>query len=151
MNCEVVFNEHDCKIQALQWKNVVENGKVQGIVLSWCFPLGIRSCNFAKCCVSKLTWHSRLDHPAEQDLNSLKDKLSFDNTSLCPCDVCYMAKQTCESFPLGVHSSSKLGELIHLDVWSPYKWSTGEGYRIFLTILDDFTRATWVFLLKSKI
>lgn len=150
MNCEVVFNEHDCKIQALQWKNVVENGKVQGIVLSWCFPLGIRSCNFAKCCVSKLTSHNRLGHHAKQALNSLKEKLNFDNTSLPPCDVYHKAKRTCEYFPLSAHSSSKLGELIHVDVWRPYKMTTKEYYRFFLTNVDDFTKATLVYILKSK-
>lgn len=106
------------------------------------FPLGISSRNFAKCCVSKLTWYSRLGHPTEQALNSLKEELNFDNTSRPPCDVFHKDKQMRECFPFSVHSYSKLGELIHLYVWGPYKVATREGYMFFLTIVDHFTRAT---------
>ncbi|GJX06791.1 putative RNA-directed DNA polymerase [Tanacetum coccineum] len=59
------------------------------------------------------------------------------------------AKQTREPFPLSDHVSTELGELIHLDLWGPYKVTSREGF-FFLTIVDDFSRAVWVFLLKSK-
>lgn len=35
-------------------------------------------------------------------------------------------------------------------MWGSYKFSTHSGHRYFLTIVDDFTRATWVYLLKLK-
>lgn len=70
-----------------------------------------------KCCVSKLTCHSRIGHPADQALNTLKDKLKLGNDSLPPCYVCHKAKQTGESFLLSQHNTIELGELIHLDVW----------------------------------
>lgn len=41
-------------------------------------------------------------------------------------------------------------ELVHLDLWGPYRVSTYEGCITFLTIVDDFTRMTWVFFLKCK-
>ncbi|GKC32039.1 ribonuclease H-like domain-containing protein [Tanacetum coccineum] len=34
-----------------------------------------------------------------------------------------------------------LSELVHLDLWGPYKVVSNEGHRYFLTIVDDFTRA----------
>lgn len=37
-----------------------------------------------------------------------------------------------------------------MDTWGPYKEFTFAGCRYFLTIVDDFTRMTWVFLLKFK-
>lgn len=40
--------------------------------------------------------------------------------------------------------------MIHIDVWDPFSVITHEGYRYFFTIVDDHSRATWVFLLKSK-
>lgn len=100
--------------------------------------------------MSKLTWHSKLGHPAEQALNCLKDKLNFVNTDLPPYDVCHKDKQNHEPFHLSVHSSSSLGELIHFDVWGPYRVTTRVVFRYFLIVVDDFTRATWVYLLKSK-
>ncbi|GKA60577.1 ribonuclease H-like domain-containing protein [Tanacetum coccineum] len=60
------------------------------------------------------------------------------------------AKQTRELFPLSEHKSSVLGELVHLDLWGPYMVVSKEGHRYFLTIVDDFTRAVWVYLLMSK-
>ncbi|GKD64583.1 ribonuclease H-like domain-containing protein [Tanacetum coccineum] len=52
-------------------------------------------------------------------------------------------KQTREPFPLSEHKSSVLGELVHLDLWGPYRVVSKEGYKYFLTIVDDFTRAVW--------
>nr|KAJ0191767.1 hypothetical protein LSAT_V11C800422600 [Lactuca sativa] len=94
--------------------------------------------------------HSKLGHPADQALTSLKKVLNFGNESLPPSDVCHRAKQTRESFSLSQHTSTQLGELVHLDVWGPYRLASVEGFKYFLTVVDDFTRATWVFLLKSK-
>lgn len=43
---------------------------------------------------------------------------------------------------------TKSFELIHIDTWGPFSVPTREGFRFFLTIVDDFSRATWVYLLK---
>ena len=37
-----------------------------------------------------------------------------------------------------------------MDIWGPFSKSSIHGHRYFLTILDDFSRYTWVVLLKSK-
>ena len=61
-----------------------------------------------------------------------------------------MAKQTRNSFP---HSSIKTKssfELIHIDAWGPYQTKSTTGCNQFLTIVDDFSRFTWVHLLKHK-
>ncbi|XP_071741113.1 uncharacterized protein [Rutidosis leptorrhynchoides] len=36
------------------------------------------------------------------------------------------------------------------DVWGPYKVKSEEGFRYFLTVVDDFSRAVWTYLLKTK-
>ncbi|GJY48666.1 ribonuclease H-like domain-containing protein [Tanacetum coccineum] len=41
------------------------------------------------------------------------------------------------------------GELVHLDLWGPYKDTSTDGFRFFLA-MNDFLRAVWVYLLKSK-
>ncbi|GJW06676.1 putative RNA-directed DNA polymerase [Tanacetum coccineum] len=61
-----------------------------------------------------------------------------------PCEVCHKAKQSREPFPFSETKSTILGQLIHLDVWGPYKVVSGEGFRYFLTIDDDF------YMLKTK-
>ncbi|KAK9063310.1 hypothetical protein SSX86_017180 [Deinandra increscens subsp. villosa] len=102
-------------------------------------------------CQSSHYWHDRLGHPSEMALKVLKlhYKLVIPD-SASPCDVCHRAKQHREPFPLSDHKSKQLGELVHLDVWGPYKIPSREGYKYFLTVVDDFSRAVWVFLLKHK-
>lgn len=41
-------------------------------------------------------------------------------------------------------------DLVHLDVWRPYKHLTINKCKYFLTIVDDYSRATWTFLIPSK-
>ncbi|XP_071739397.1 uncharacterized protein [Rutidosis leptorrhynchoides] len=100
---------------------------------------------------SKL-WHERLGHPAYQALNELSDKLGFNkiNNNAEPCETCHKAKQTRDPFPLSDHKTKSLGDLIHLDTWGPYKVKSKEGFRYFLTVIDDFSRAVWTYLLKIK-
>ena len=46
---------------------------------------------------------------------------------------------------------SKIFELIHVYMWGPFGTSSIHGHQYFLTVLDDFSRYKWVFLLKSKL
>lgn len=61
-----------------------------------------------------------------------------------------MARQHKLPFPLSSSSSSHAFELIHIDTWGPYKISTHDGFRYFLTIVDDYSRGTWTYLLSTK-
>ncbi|GJR87104.1 ribonuclease H-like domain-containing protein [Tanacetum coccineum] len=89
--------------------------------------------------VSKDLWHNRLGHPADQVLNVLKNDLNLSkNTSVR------------EPFPLSDHKSVKPGELVYLDLWGPYRVSSREGFKYILTIVDDYSRAVWTYLLKTK-
>ncbi|GKE02074.1 putative RNA-directed DNA polymerase, partial [Tanacetum coccineum] len=101
--------------------------------------------------VSKLLWHNRLGHPIDQVLSVLKKDFNiYDNTFVPMCEICQRAKQTKEPFPLSDHKSKTLGELVHLDLWGPYRIHSREGYRYFLTIVDDYSRDVWVYLVKTK-
>ncbi|KAK9733973.1 hypothetical protein RND81_04G104900 [Saponaria officinalis] len=41
-------------------------------------------------------------------------------------------------------------QLIHVDLWGPYRILSLSGAKYFLTILDDYSRMTWTVLLKDK-
>ncbi|GJS99007.1 ribonuclease H-like domain-containing protein [Tanacetum coccineum] len=71
--------------------------------------------------VSKTLWHSRLGHPANQ---------------------------TTEPFPFSDHKTCAVGDLMYLDLWGPYSIITRDGYRYLLTIVDDYSRGFWVYLIK---
>jgi len=67
------------------------------------------------------------------------------------CDVCYFAKQKRLSFPISTFKSKKCFELIRVDVWGPYSITSIHGHKYFLTIVDDYSKYIWIFLLKQKI
>ncbi|XP_062093909.1 uncharacterized protein LOC133799937 [Humulus lupulus] len=46
--------------------------------------------------------------------------------------------------------ASTVFDLIHMDIWGPYQTLSIEGYRYFLTIVDDKSRYTWIYMLKLK-
>ncbi|GJV76821.1 putative RNA-directed DNA polymerase, partial [Tanacetum coccineum] len=148
----VIFDDNTCVIQDSVQRTQVGTGSESNVL--YFLNTGkrlVNNNNIEVCCLSKCIWHNRLGHPADQVLSILKTKLDFekDNTDNV-CDVCHKAKQTREPFPLSEHKSKALGQLVHLDVWGPYKVQSKEGYKYFLTVVDDFTRAVWVFLLKGK-
>nr|GEY61006.1 ribonuclease H-like domain-containing protein [Tanacetum cinerariifolium] len=57
-----------------------------------------------------------------------------------PFEVCHKATQNMDSFSLSENKSTVFGQLMHLDVWGPYKVISREGFRYFLTIVDDYSR-----------
>lgn len=42
-------------------------------------------------------------------------------------------------------------ELIHVDLWGPYSVQSISGASYVLTMVDNFSKTTWTFLLKEKI
>jgi len=64
--------------------------------------------------------------------------------------VYLQAKQHRASFPLRSNRANKAFELLHVDIWGPYRFSTYDGYKLFLSIVDDYNRATWIFLMTNK-
>ena len=40
--------------------------------------------------------------------------------------------------------------MIHCDVWAPYRNKSSTGAVYFLTIIDDYSRAVWAYLLLEK-
>lgn len=79
---------------------------------------------------------------------TIKTLLSCSDT--CNCYVCPLAKQTTLPFPTSTSKSSCTFELVHMDVWGSYRVCTYNGYRYFLTLVDNFSRMTWTFLLRLK-
>ena len=49
--------------------------------------------------------------------------------------------------PLG---SSSILELVHSDVWGPSPLTSLLGFNYYIIFVDDYSRFTWLFLLKHK-
>ena len=48
------------------------------------------------------------------------------------------------------HISEFPFDLVHRDLWGPFSVATVNGYKYFFNIVDDYSRCTWVYLLKLK-
>ena len=53
-------------------------------------------------------------------------------------------------FPKSTSVSLSCFDLIHADIWGPYSTSSLNGSRYFLSLVDDHSRCTWVYLMKHK-
>nr|GEZ12794.1 ribonuclease H-like domain-containing protein [Tanacetum cinerariifolium] len=140
----VGFDETKCYIQGLKKGRVLETGSEFGGLYLFDKEYNkstiANNSKFVSCFVSKEVWHCRLGHPANQVLKLLKGSLNLSNIDHeGPCEVCYKAKQTRDSFPLSENKSTVFGQLMHMDVWGPYKVISREGFRYFLTIVDDYS------------
>ena len=122
--------------------------------LSSSFPTitTLNSCNVNSVDTTSL-WHCRLGHPSAKRLDLLQSvvpNIISCNNKAFDCSICPLAKQRRLSFPTSVSHSFACFDLIHVDIWGLYSTPSLNGSRYFLTLVDDYIRCTWVFLMKHK-
>ncbi|WVZ07194.1 hypothetical protein V8G54_020540 [Vigna mungo] len=98
-------------------------------------------------------WHLRMGHISEKGLEELEkqnlllgDKLQ----KLDFCDHCVLGKSHRIPFGKGKHSTERPFEYVHADLWGPARTLTHGGGAYFLSIIDDFSRRVWIYVLKNK-
>ncbi|KAG7571875.1 Reverse transcriptase RNA-dependent DNA polymerase [Arabidopsis suecica] len=100
-----------------------------------------------------LLWHKRLGHPslpALQKLVSIIPSLKSVSLEKSHCSICPLAKQKRLAYVSHNNLASSPFDLVHLDVWGPFSVESVDGFRYFLTLVDDCTRTTWVYMMKNK-
>ena len=97
-----------------------------------------------------ILWHFRLGHPSLSRMSVLQNVLpSFSTQCTDVCTICPLAKQKRLPFPSHNNLCNEHFSLINVDVWGPYSICTYDGFKFFLSIVDDATRSTWVYLMKA--
>lgn len=142
-SCRILFYHDNCFFQALSTDKLMGLSRVnQGLYFWKNYPQYLFSAELNK----------SLCNVATNDMNFLNHKRLGHSTYFpCPqCPICLMAKQTHAPFPHSTSRADDIFSLIHVDVWGPYHTLNHDGSRFFLTIVDDFSRATWIFLMQSK-
>ena len=102
-----------------------------------------------------LLWDKRLGHPCSKILHSaLSDFKSVYvpiNNDICSqCPACIRAKMHKISVPKQVSYSTFPLELIHSDAWGLAPIVSELGHKLYVIFVDNFTRFTWMFLLRHK-
>ncbi|KAK1613648.1 hypothetical protein QYE76_019165 [Lolium multiflorum] len=102
-------------------------------------------------------WHRRLGHVNMRNLKQLLKGehivgltgVSFEKDRVC--SACVAGKQLKKKHPIkSIVTTSRPLELLHLDLFGPSHYDTLGGSKYGLVIVDDYSRYSWVFLLKSK-
>lgn len=103
------------------------------------------------------TWHRRFGHLNKNTLlelfkNKIVDGLPTTySKELGFCGTCVKAKFTRLPYPSYEKQRSRRPlELIHSDVCGPVNPVTYDGYKYFVSFIDDFTHFVSIFLLKQK-
>ena len=61
-----------------------------------------------------------------------------------------MGKYTKTDFPSSDSRSSRVINLIHLDLCGSMSYVSLRGYEYYVTFIDDHPRKIWIYFLKSK-
>ena len=94
--------------------------------------------------------HCRLGHPSLSLLKKLFPQ--FPSLSSLNCESCQYAKLHCVHLsPLVNKRAFAPFELIHSDVWGPCLVMSPNGFKYFVTFVDDFSHVTWLYLMKSRL
>ena len=67
------------------------------------------------------------------------------------CESCQFAKHHRLSYSSRVNKQASAPfELVHSDVWGPCPVVSPIGFRYFVTFIDDYSRTTWLYLMKNR-
>lgn len=102
-------------------------------------------------------WHRKLGHLGLNNMKKLIDlstgitlNKSQVNELKNVCEVCLQAKQTRLPFNTVRQRASRCLEILHTDICGPIEPETWDGKTYMLTILDDYTHYSRIYLLRYK-
>ena len=95
--------------------------------------------------------HRRLGHPSFHLLKHLFPSLVLNkNVSNLLCETCELGKHHKAFFAPSINKSSVPFALVHSDVWGPSRVLSLKGHRWFVIFVDDYSRTTWLYMMKEK-
>ncbi|GJZ08691.1 copia LTR rider [Tanacetum coccineum] len=98
-------------------------------------------------------WHKRLGHMSEAGLQVLEKQGLFCKKSLGKLDFCenyVMGKSHRVSFGVRRHTTQGVIEYVHSNLWGLSQVEPLGGKRYFISIIDDYFRRVWVYILRFK-
>lgn len=101
--------------------------------------------------LSSSLWHDRLAHISYRSLKFMTKHslISYEHDNKQTCEVCIQAKMVKKHFP-SVKRSLGILELVHSDICELNGMLTRSSNRYFITFIDNFSRFTYVYLMKNK-
>ena len=156
LHCGVFFFPHHCVFQDLDTGRRIglgrENGRGIYELVADSPSTGLQALFALSASSSSLhdsfLWHCRLGHPS---FVKLKETLPWLHLSEFHCESCELGKHHRSSYPsrTGLPTHRPF-DLVHYDVWGPAPHPSPTGGKYYMVFVDDYTRATWTYILKSR-
>ncbi|KAK8921731.1 hypothetical protein KSP39_PZI020888 [Platanthera zijinensis] len=154
LNCFLVFHNNSCSITQMPTNRMIGIAKQQaGLFILAPLQIPSTTCQAQANMqhVSPVIWHNRFGHLSHSTFKTLSEQFPCISSSyISPCDVCHYARQKRLPYISSTSSSNKIFDLLHVDIWGSYSTSSVHDHKYFLTMVDDFSRFTWLILMKSK-
>nr|GEU39904.1 hypothetical protein [Tanacetum cinerariifolium] len=157
---EVAFGQHTCFIRNLDGVDLLTGSRGNNL---YTLSLQDMMASSPICLLFKASktkswlWHCRLSHLNFGAINHLARqglvrgllKLKFEKDHLCW--ACAMGKSTKKSHkPKSKDTNQEKLYLLHMDLYVPMRVESVNGKKYILVIVYDYSRFTWVKLLRSK-
>jgi hypothetical protein len=101
---------------------------------------------------SKLRWHALLGHPSTSIVRFVLNKNSLPSSSESSeelvCDSCQLAKS--HQLPYPIYSSASKAPLELIFLMYGVRLVTIGKYKYYVSFIDDFSKFTWIYLLRHK-
>ena len=157
LNCSVTFFPSHCVFQDLDTGKTIGSGREDnGLYLLDSSRLSYYVANQSSARSSSVNkdllmrWHNRLGHLPISVLKRVLPQFASVAPFELNCEPCVLAKQCRVSYPVSFNETSAPLQLVHSDVWGPIPTSSVFGFRYFVLFVDDFSRYTWLYLMKTK-
>ncbi|CAI7738742.1 unnamed protein product [Closterium sp. NIES-54] len=132
----------------------------------FCTMLGFPTCQLSAPCSCRslahetVLWHHRLGHPSVQRLRAMHSRYLVSGlprvlpplppSPAPPCLPCVEGRQRAAPHSSSFPPTTAPLQTLHMDVWGPAR-VRGQGQeRYFLIVVDDYSRYTMVFPLRTK-
>jgi Integrase core domain/GAG-pre-integrase domain len=148
-DCFVTFTNESCIVQDCTSRTLIGVGEHKNGIYYY-HPVASALVNHAKKNEDHVLWHRRMGHPSSVITSLISGVPSGTGDSKEVCEICLKAKQIRDAFSISLNKAEKPFDLIHCDLWGPYRTTSHSGAHYFLTIVDDFTRTVWVYLMAEK-
>ncbi|GJY58606.1 retrovirus-related pol polyprotein from transposon TNT 1-94 [Tanacetum coccineum] len=157
---EVAFRSNTCYVRNLEGDDLLTGGRESNL---YTISISDMAASSPVCLMSKATstkswlWHRRLSHLNFGTINDLTrldlvdglPKFKYGKDHLCFAYERGKSKKASHPPKLVLSDHSKL-ELLHMDLCGPMRVASISGKKYILVIVDDFSRYTWVYFLRSK-
>lgn len=150
---EVIFKTRFCTIKD---KYGAELFKIEMKKKSFALKLQkAEEVNVAESYSTTELWHKRMGHVSHSRLLQMKEMhlaegLPSLEKKLQDCKACHFGKQNRLPFPQSTWRAQAKLQLIHTDLAGPFPEPSLNGSRYYILFIDDFTRMSWIYFLKSK-